>query len=266
MAIISIANHKGGVGKTTSTVNLAAALARAGKKVLIVDMDPQANASCCLGLTQKQDRTIYQVLAFQDSITKSIQNLQENLDIVPSSVHLANFEKNSEVGKEFILQEAIDAVKNEYDFILIDCPPSLGTLTVSALTASDFALIALQPEFLALQGMTEFIRILRTVKTRMNRDLELLGIVVTRFDTRQVLHRDVLEFAQREYGDMMFHTVIRGNIALAEAQSVGQHIFDYDTKCIGALDYAALGDEVIARVDDNQSADLAKVESVAIPQ
>lgn len=266
MAVISIANHKGGVGKTTSTVNLAAALARVGKKVLIVDMDPQANASCCLGLTQKQERTIYQVLAFQDNITKSIQNLQENLDIIPSSVHLANFEKNTEVGKEFILQEALESIKDAYDFIIIDCPPSLGTLTISALTSSDYSLIALQPEFLALQGMTEFIRILRTVKTRMNRDLELLGIVVTRFDSRQILHRDVMEFAQREYGDMMFHSLIRGNIALAEAQSVGQHIFDYDPKCIGAIDYAALANEVIKRVADNIDTDLAKAEAVAIPQ
>lgn len=266
MPVISIANHKGGVGKTTSTVNLAAGLARMGHKVLVVDMDPQANATTCMGLTQKQERTIYQVIAFHDPITRVIQPLQDNLDLAPASVHLAGFEKNSEVGKEFILQEAIAAVKDQYDYIIIDCPPSLGSLTITALTASDFAIIALQSEFLALQGMQEFIKILRTVKTRMNRDLELLGIAVTRYDNRKVLHKDVLAYAQNEFGDMIFHTVIRDNVALAEAQSVGQHIFEYNARSIGAEDYAALAKEVVERVGDGQTvADLAKAESITIP-
>ena len=164
MSVISIANHKGGVGKTTTSVNLAAALALMGQKVLVIDLDPQANASTSLGL-QKQEQTIYQVLAFQDDVSKSIQSLHD-LDIIPASIHLAGFEKNNEVGKEFILQESLASVRDFYDYIVIDCPPSLGALTVSALTASDYVLVALQPEFLALQGLTEFIKILRTVKTR----------------------------------------------------------------------------------------------------
>ena len=143
MSIISVANHKGGVGKTTTSVNLAAGLARSGYKVLLIDLDPQANASFSLGL-KKQDQTIYQVLAFQDDIRKMIQEV-EDFDIVPSSVHLAGFEKNNEVGKEFILQEALDVVAELYDYIVIDCPPSLGSLTISALTASEFVIIALQP-------------------------------------------------------------------------------------------------------------------------
>ena len=246
MSVISIANHKGGVGKTTTTVNLGAALARAGARVLLIDMDPQANATTSLGL-KKQDKTIYQVLAFQDDIQKMVQPLGD-FDLIPSSVHLAGFEKNNEVGKEFILQEAMMEIREEYDYILIDCPPSLGSLTVSALTASEFVMIALQPEFLALQGMTDFIRILRTVKTRMNKELDLLGIVVTQFDYRKVLHRDVLEHAKQQYGEVVFESKIRGNVALAESQSMGQHIFQYDASCNGAEDYAKLAEEVESRL------------------
>ncbi len=247
MSVISIANHKGGVGKTTTTVNLAAGLAHAGFKVLVVDLDPQANATFSLGL-KKQEQTIYQVLAFQDDIRKSIKSMG-TMDIIPSSMHLAGFEKNNEVGKEFILQESLGEIKDMYDYILIDCPPSLGSLTISALTASDYALVPLQPEFLALQGMTEFIKILRTVKTRMNDQLDLLGIVITRYDHRKVLHRDVLEYVENEYTGMLFNTHIRGNISIAEAQSQGLHIFDYDVNCNGARDYAALTEEVVHRIE-----------------
>ena len=245
MSVIAIANHKGGVGKTTTTVNLAAGLAQEGNNVLLIDMDPQANATMCLGLG-KQSQTIYQVLAFQDDISKMIQDIGD-LDIIPSSVHLAAFEKNNEVGKEFILQESLAAIKDQYDYILIDCPPSLGALTISALTASDFVAIALQPEVLALQGMNDFIKILRTVKTRMNQTLELLGIVITQFDSRKVLHRDVIQAAENEYGEAIFTTRIRNNVTLAECQSFGQHIFTYDKRSNGAKDYRSLAIEVMAR-------------------
>lgn len=249
MSVISIANHKGGVGKTTTTVNLAAGLAHAGYKVLMVDLDPQANATTSLGLP-KQERSIYQVLMFQDDMQKSIKQLTETIDILPSSIHLAGFEKNNEVGKEFIFQESLDSVKSQYDYILIDCPPSLGALTVSSLTASDYVVIPLQPEFLALQGMTEFIKILRTVKTRMNRNLELLGILITQYDKRKVLHQDIMQHAADKYGEMMFESKIRGNIALAEAQSMGKHIFDYDMNSHGAKDYAKLTEEIVRRTSE----------------
>jgi chromosome partitioning protein len=252
MSIISIANHKGGVGKTTTTINLAAGIANMGYSVLILDMDPQANATYALGL-KKQDRTIYQVLAFQDDIRKMIQEVGD-LHLVPSSIHLAGFEKNTEVGKEFILQESLQQINDYYDFILIDCPPSLGSLTISALTASDFVIIALQPEFLAMQGMSEFIKVLRTVKTRMNNTLELLGMVVTQYDHRKVLHQEILQHATDSYGEMVFETQIRGNVALAEAQSMGQHIFVYDANCNGAKDYQALAKEVVSRTGDLVSA------------
>ncbi|MDP5171099.1 MAG: ParA family protein [Bacteroidia bacterium] len=245
--VISVANHKGGVGKTTTTVNLGAALGRLGMKVLLVDADPQANATRALGL-KKPEKSLYQVLAFQDDIRTAIHG-GDAFDLIPSSVHLAGFEKNNDVGKEFILQEAFADIKDHYDFILIDCPPSLGALTISALTASDYAVIPLQSEFLALQGMTDFIKILRTVKTRMNKELDLLGIVVTQFDHRKVLHRDIYEHALQTYGDAMFGTMIRGNVALAESQSVGQHIFEYDHTCNGATDYLDLANEILKRLN-----------------
>jgi chromosome partitioning protein len=246
MSVIAIANHKGGVGKTTTTVNLGAGLANIGYRVLIIDMDPQANATFSLGL-KKQDQTIYQVLMFQEKVSGSIQKL-ENLDMIPSSVHLAAFEKNNEIGKEFILTESLEEVRDQYDYILIDCPPSLGALTVSALTASDWCIITLQPEFLALQGMTEFIKILRTVKTRMNQDLDVLGIVITQFDQRKVLHREILEYAKNEYDQLVFESMIRGNVALAEAQSMGQDIFRYQPGSNGANDYGNLAMEFVKRV------------------
>jgi chromosome partitioning protein len=245
MSVISIANHKGGVGKTTTTVNLAAGLARQGHRVLMVDLDPQANATFSLGL-KKQEKSIFNVLAFDEPIRKIIQN-NGFLDIAPSSIHLAGFEKNNDVGKEFILSEAMEDIRSDYDFILIDCPPSLGALTISALTASDFAIIALQPEFLAIQGMADFVKILRTVKTRMNKDLELLGIVVTQYDNRKVLHKEILEHTRQSYGEMVFDSQIRGNITLAEAQSMGQDIFEYDVNSNGAKDYARLTKEVVKR-------------------
>jgi len=246
MSIISIANHKGGVGKTTTAVNLASGLARAGLRVLLIDMDPQANATASLGL-QKQDQTIYQILAYQDDVMKVIKSLNNNLYLIPSSIHLAAFEKNNEIGKEFILQESMEGISHDYDYIIIDCPPSLGTLTITALTASDYVLVALQPEFLSLSGMTDFIKILRTVKTRMNNKLELLGIVITQFDSRKVLHQEIVEHALNTYKDMVFDTYIRGNISLAEAQSMGKDVFDYDPNCHGAEDYYSLTQEVIRK-------------------
>lgn len=244
--VISVANHKGGVGKTTTTVNLSAGLSNTGYRVLVIDSDPQANATFALGLG-KQEKTLYQTLVFQDSISKAIVPVNR-IEMVPSSVHLAAFEKNNDVGKEFILQEQIAEVKDKYDFILIDCPPSLGALTVSALTASDYAMIVLQPEPLSIQGMTEFVKILRTVKTRMNPELDILGVLVTSYNNRTILHRDLVEYLEKEYGDMIFASKIRSNISLPEAQSVGQDIFAYAPASPGAEDYMTLTKEILKRL------------------
>lgn len=244
--VISIANHKGGVGKTTTAINLSAGLAKAGYKVLIIDSDPQANATFSLGLG-KQEKTLYQTLVFQDNISKAIIPAQ-SVEIVPSSVHLAAFEKNNDVGKEFILQEQLQEIRDNYDFILIDCPPSLGALTVSALTASDYAMIVLQPEPLAIQGMTEFVKILRTVKTRMNPDLDILGVLATGYNSRTILHRELIEYLEKEYGTMIFNTKIRSNINIPEAQSMGKDIFTYSPGSAGAEDYHALTNEIIQRL------------------
>jgi chromosome partitioning protein len=248
MSIISIANHKGGVGKTTTTINLAAGLALEGYRVLVLDLDPQSNATFSLGF-KKQEKSIFNVLAFDEPIRTVIQS-NDLLDIIPSSIHLAGFEKNNDVGKEFILTENLEDIRDEYDFILIDCPPSLGALTISALTASQYAIIALQPEFLAIQGMADFVKILRTVKTRMNKELELLGILINQYDYRKVLHREIMEHTRGAYGETVFDTTIRGNIALAEAQSMGQDIFTYDASCNGAEDYARLTREVVKRMGE----------------
>lgn len=244
--VISIANHKGGVGKTTTAVNLSAGLSRLGYKVLVIDSDPQANATFALGLG-KQEKNLYQTLAFQDAISKAIIPINQ-VEIVPSSVHLAAFEKNNEIGKEFILQEQLLEVRENYDFILIDCPPSLGALTVSALTASDYALIVLQPEPLSIQGMTEFVKILRTVKTRMNPELDILGLLITSFDSRTKLHKELLEYLEKEYKDMVFKSKIRSNISIPEAQSMGQDIFQYAPNSPGSEDYLSLTKELVTRV------------------
>lgn len=246
--VISIANHKGGVGKTTTTVNLSAGLSREGYKVLIIDCDPQANATFALGMG-KQEKSLYQTLVFQEDIGRAIQPINK-MEIVPSSVHLAAFEKNNDVGKEFILQEQLAEIKENYDFILIDCPPSLGALTISALTASDYSMIVLQPEPLSIQGMTEFVKILRTVKTRMNPELDILGVLITSFDSRTNLHRELLEYLTKEYGEMILQTKIRANISLPEAQSMGQDIFSYSPTSPGAEDYRLLTHEIIKRITE----------------
>ncbi|MCR5455560.1 MAG: AAA family ATPase [Bacteroidales bacterium] len=245
-SIIAISNHKGGVGKTTSTVNIGAGLALTGHKVLLIDMDPQSNMTQSYGIS-KTDVSVYEVL--KGEAEASTVEVFPNLDILPSSLDLsgAEMELINEAGREYILKDAISAIKDQYDYILIDCPPSLGLLTINALTAATEVYIPLQAHYLAIKGLTKIIEVIGKVKKRLNKDIEITGVFVTQFDKRKVLHRDVVETIYTYFQEKLFDTRIRDNIALAEAPSQGMDIFHYDHTCKGAEDYQNLVQEIMER-------------------
>jgi len=239
--VIAFSNHKGGVGKTTSTVNVGAGLCTLGKKILLVDMDPQANLSQSLGVMDAQ-KSIYGALRGHYDVGESLLNLKDGLDLIPSELDLsgAEVELSIEAGREFILSEMLNPYRSQYDFILIDCPPSLGLLTVNSLTAADEVYLPLQAEFLALQGLSKLVEVINKIKGRLNRHLIIGGVFVTQFDQRKVLNRNVLETIQKHFNDKVFTTRIRDNVALAEAPTSGKDIFEYNPKSYGAEDYARL--------------------------
>lgn len=243
---IAVSNHKGGVGKTTSVVNIGAALANSKKKVLLVDLDPQANLTQSFGVN-KPEGTIYEVLKGEAELLPI--NIYENLDIIASTLDLsgAEMELSSEAGREYILDEALSKIKDDYDYILIDCPPSLGLLTINALTTSDEVFIPLQSHYLAIKGLTKIIEIVNKVKKRLNKKIEITGVFVTQYDKRKVLHRDVVETILTYFQDKVFNTKIRENIALAEAPSQGLDIFRYSKESNGAEDYGNLVKEILKR-------------------
>lgn len=245
-SIIAVSNHKGGVGKTTSTVNIGAGLALTGHKVLLIDMDPQANMTQSFGIT-KSDVSVYEVLKGESEV-KTVQ-VFDNLEILPSTLDLsgAEMELINEAGREYILNEAIAGIKDNYDYILIDCPPSLGLLTINALTAATEVYIPLQAHYLAIKGLTKIIEVIGKVKKRLNKQIEITGVFVTQFDKRKVLHRDVVETIYTYFQGKLFDTRIRDNIALAEAPSQGMDIFHYDRASKGAEDYKELVKEIIER-------------------
>lgn len=245
--VISLSNHKGGVGKTTSTVNIGAGLAMRGKKTLLVDLDPQANLSQSLGVTDP-GQNIYGALVGEYPLTPV--EVTENLHIIPSTLDLsgAEIELSAEAGREFILRDLIEEVKKDYDFILIDCPPSLGLLTLNALTSSHKVLIPLQTQYLALQGLTKLMEVMEKVQKRLNKKLELGGVILTQFDSRKTLNKDVATSIQNHFKGKVFKTPIRDNVSLAEAPSVGQDIFRYSPKSRGAEDYSSLCQEIIKRI------------------
>jgi chromosome partitioning protein len=255
-SIIAVSNHKGGVGKTTSTVNIGAGLALTGHKVLLIDMDPQANMTQSFGIT-KSEVSVYEVLKGESEV-KTVQ-VFENLEILPSTLDLsgAEMELINEAGREYILNEAIAGIKDNYDYILIDCPPSLGLLTINALTAATEVYIPLQAHYLAIKGLTKIIEVIGKVKKRLNKQIEITGVFVTQFDKRKVLHRDVVETIYTYFQGKLFNTRIRDNIALAEAPSQGMDIFHYDRASKGAEDYKDLVKEIIERHmeddDDNSN-------------
>lgn len=244
--VISIANHKGGVGKTCSTVNIGAALSKKGKNVLLIDLDPQANLSLSLGIREVQ-ASIYTVLRAHNTIEEATQHISDLLHVVPSHIDLtgAELELASEEGREFILKELIEQIQTPYDYILIDCPPSLGLLTLNAFTASDEIFIPLQAEFLATQGILKLQEVIEKVKKRLNPLLTIGGVFLTQYDHRKVLNRDVATTIEQFFKEKVFKTRIRDNIALGEAPSTGLDIFRYNPKSAGALDYMALTQEIL---------------------
>ena len=249
--IISVANQKGGVGKTTTTVNLGACLAQDGKKVLLIDSDAQGNATSGLGVRKpdvKQD--IYDVLVNEVSIKETIiKTSRENLSIVPATLQLAGaeIELTSMMARESRLKSALAEVSDEYDFILVDCPPSLGHLTINAFTASDAILIPVQCEYYALEGLSQLLNTVRLVQKHFNPGLEIEGVLLTMYDARTNLGAEVVEEVRRYFPEKVYDTIIPRNVRLSEAPSHGKPIIDYDPRSKGAEVYQALAKEVLVR-------------------
>lgn len=249
--IISVANQNGGVGKTTTTVNLGASLAYLGKKVLLVDIDAQGNATSGVGIRKpdvKED--IYDILVNEVDIKETIlPTSRENLFIVPATLQLAGaeIELTSMMARESRLKLALDEIKDDYDYILIDCPPSLGHLTINAFTASDSILIPVQCEYYALEGLSQLLNTVRLVQKHFNPDLAIEGVLLTMFDARTNLGAEVVEEVRRYFQEKVYEAVIPRNVRLSEAPSHGLSIIDYDIRSKGAEVYQALAKEVLAR-------------------
>lgn len=249
--IIAIANQKGGVGKTTTAINLSASLAALGKKVLVIDTDPQGNTTSGFGVDKNElENTIYELILGECSIQDCmIKNVVEGVSILPSNVNLAAAEIEL-IGvdrKDFILKNEIDYIRDSYDFILIDCPPSLNTLTINAMTAANSVLVPIQCEYYALEGLSQLIHTINLIKERLNPDLDIDGVVFTMYDSRTNLSTQVVENVKSHLNQHVYKTMIPRNIRLAEAPSYGQPINLYDPKSAGAESYMALAKEVIGR-------------------
>jgi chromosome partitioning protein len=248
MKTIAIANQKGGVGKTTTTMNIGAGLAQLGKRVLLIDLDPQAHLTYSMGiLAHELTRTVYQVLKGEAAVEDVILD-RNGVKLIPSTLDLsgAEIELSGLPGREFLLREGIGRPRG-FDFILIDCPPSLGLLTLNAFTTAKEVYIPLQMEFLSLQGMGKLTQTIEVVKKRLNKDLAITGVIGTRFDSRKVLNRETEDKVKAHFSGKVFKTFIRENISLAEAPSFGKSIFEYRPDSHGAEDYLALCREIIER-------------------
>ncbi len=248
--VISLANQKGGVGKTTTSINLAAALAKEGKKVLLIDADPQANASSGLGVDIRAlDATIYECLVNGiDPKPAVIHTEVDNLDLIPSHIDLvgAEIEMLGLSNRESILKRIVEQLPG-YDYVLIDCSPSLGLITVNALTASQTVIIPVQAEFFALEGIAKLLNTIKIIKSKLNPNLQIEGFLVTMYDNRLRLSTQVLDEVRKHFGKLVFDTVIPRNVRLSEAPSHGLSVIDYDKNSTGAKSYVSLAQELINR-------------------
>ncbi|MCG9875248.1 MAG: AAA family ATPase [Leptospiraceae bacterium] len=249
--IISISNQKGGVGKTTTAINLASCLCEIGKKVLIVDLDPQGNSGSGLGISIHEiEKTTYEILLADVTARECIIKTGiDNLHIIPSNINLSGSEVDLlEVDKrEYRLKDALNDLRSDYDFVLIDCPPSLGILTINALCASDSVMITLQTEYFALEGLSQLMKIISMVQSALNQSLELEGVLLTMYDKRTNLANQVAEDVRNYFHEKVYQTMIPRNIKLSEAPSFGKPINLYDAEGIGTQSYRSLAKEVVAR-------------------
>lgn len=263
--VICIANQKGGVGKTTSSVNIAAGLGQIGRRVLIIDMDPQGNASSGLGVKryETQESSIYHVLIGEKELKDVIHEVKEkglsiataNPDLVGAEIELVDMPR-----REYRLKEAISTVADQFDYVLIDCPPSLGLLTVNSLTAANSFLVPLQCEYYALEGLSQLLNTAGLIKKGLNTQLKIEGILLTMFDTRNNLSHQVVSEIKAHFADKVFDSIIPRNVRLSEAPSHGQSIFEYDPKSVGAKKYLSLVKELDHRVYGSQTTDTPEVE------
>lgn len=252
--IIAIANQKGGVGKTTTSINLSACLAELGKKLLVIDLDPQGNTTSGFGIDKEEmDNTVYELMLGECSIRESMTQVEniEHLSLIPSNVNLAGAEIEL-LGineKEYILKNAVDYIRDDYDFIIIDCPPSLNMLTVNAMTTADSILVPIQCEYYALEGISQLIHTIDLVQERLNPNLKIDGVVFTMYDARTNLSSDVVDTVKENLNATVYQTIIPRNVRLAEAPSHGLPINLYDAKSSGAESYRNLAKEIIERKD-----------------
>lgn len=253
--IIAIANQKGGVGKTTTAINLSACLAELGKKVLVIDLDPQGNTSSGLGIDKNEiENTVYELMLDECTIKESMTKVSniENLTIITSNVNLAGAEIEL-LGineKEYILKNAVDYIRDDFDYVIIDCPPSLNMLTVNAMTTADSVLVPIQCEYYALEGISQLIHTIDLVQERLNPKLKIDGVVFTMYDARTNLSSDVVDTVKENLNTKVYQTIIPRNVRLAEAPSHGLPISLYDPKSAGAESYRNLANEIIERKDD----------------